>query len=132
MAWPPGKHFETLISRAKEFFDAISIGRHEIGSSHALIELEGIWKQFRVIISEIHRQDGSWRYAYYILDSENKIVHAFDNSPDISAVKQKYGLDWKSDFHEEIPHEHNGKATISLSSNLFSFEAFLTWLDDNF
>jgi hypothetical protein len=132
MAWPPGKHFETIVGKAKEFFAAVSIERHEIGDSHGLLDLEGSWKEYRIIISEIHRQDNSWRYAYYILDSENKIVHAFDNSPDISAVKQKYELDWKSHFHEEIPHEHDGKGNILLSPTSVSFEDFLNWIVDNF
>lgn len=131
MAWPPGNHFETIIGKSKEFFDVVSVKRYEIGDSHALIELEGQWRQYRTIISEIHRQDGSWRYAYYVLDSENKIIHAFDNSPDITAVKRKYGSDWKSRFHEEIPHEHDGKGNILLSTTSISFEGFLSWLVDN-
>lgn len=128
MAWPPGNHFETIVNKAKDFFDIVSVKRYEIGYSHAILDLEGRWRQYRIIIAEIHRQDGSWRYAYYVLDSENEIVHAFDNSPDISAVKQKYGSDWKSRFHEEIPHEHDGEGNILLSPTLLSFEAFISWL----
>lgn len=43
MAWPPGKHFETIISKAKQTFGAISIDHYEIGDSHGVLDLEGRW-----------------------------------------------------------------------------------------
>lgn len=132
MAWPPGEYFETIIRKAKDFFGDVQIERYEIGDLHGLLDFECRWKHYRIIISEIHRRDGSWRYAYYVLDNENKIVHAFDNSPDISAVKQKYGSDWAPHFHEEIPHEHDGSGNILLSSTSLSFAEFVSWVADKF
>ena len=107
MAWPPGKHIETLIAYAQQVLTDVRVIRQDESLHRALIDLEAQWLDYRIIISEIHRADGSWRYAYYILNQDNKLVQGFDNSPDITAVKQKYKTKWKSHIHEEIPHQHD-------------------------
>ncbi len=90
------EHIERLIEQAEAFLKDVSILRYDRGNSRAIIDLEGYWKGCRIIVSEIHRADRNIRYAYYVLDRYNKVVNAFDNSPDILAIKQKYGSNWKS------------------------------------
>lgn len=92
MAWSIREHIEKIIAQSKVLIKDVRIVRYDIGQSRAIIDLEGFWKDYRIIISEIHRFDKGVRYAYYILDNQGHIVHAFDNSPDNLAIKQKYGL----------------------------------------
>lgn len=128
MAWPPGTHIETLITQARRLLTDCRIVRHDVGLHRALIDLEGKWRDYRVIISEIHRADNSIRYAYYVLDNNNQLIYGFDNSPDILAIKQKYGPEWKSHIHEEVPHQHDANRQMILTPNPMTFEVFIEWL----
>jgi hypothetical protein len=118
MAWPPGKHIEDLIFRANQLLIDCNIIRHHVSLHRALIDLEGRWKDCRVILSEIHRDDLSVRYAYYVLDNEGGLIHGFDNSPDTQAIRLKYGAKWKQHLHEEIPHQHDANRKLALTRPL--------------
>jgi hypothetical protein len=50
MAWPPGKHIETLIAQAKQLLTNVQVVRHDESLHRALIDLEGRWLGFRIII----------------------------------------------------------------------------------
>ena len=91
MAWPPGKHIERVIAQARAILKPVRIIRYEISKVRAIIDVEGGWAEYRIIVSEIHRAEKEVRYAYYVLDSQNRVIHAFDNSPDNIAIKQRYG-----------------------------------------
>ncbi len=128
MAWPPGKHIETLINLAEETLENVRIIRRDVSQSRAIIDLEGEFKEYRIIISEIHRVRRSVRYAYYVLDRQNHVVHAFDNSPDNIAIKQKYGTTWKANLHEEIPHQHDAGGNLTLMPEPMNFDMFVECL----
>jgi len=87
MAWPPGKHLEALIKQAQQVLTHIQIIRYDVSLNRALIDLEGQWGRYRIIVSEIHRADGNIRYAYYVLNESDQLLHGFDNSPDTLVVK---------------------------------------------
>lgn len=129
MAWPPGKHIEALIAAASQKLTDVRIMRREVGLSRALIDLEGQWGRYRVIVSEIHRADGSLRYAYYVLDEENRLIYGCDNSPDNAVTRLRYGADWKSRLHEEIPHEHDAAQRVALAASPMSFESLIEWME---
>ena len=131
MAWPPGKHIEALIAHVEQWLTDVHIIRHNESLSRALIDLEGQWREYRIIISEIHRADNRVRYADYVLDSDNRLVHGFDNSPDILAIKVKYDAEWKSHLHEEIPHQHDKNQNLTLTSTPMTFEIFIEWMNKN-
>jgi hypothetical protein len=131
MAWPPGEHFDTLIDKARQVLTGVHIIRYDVSLRRALIDLEGQWGSYRTIVSEVHRTDGSVRYAYYLLDRENRLVHGFDNSPDTLAVKLQYGVDWKSHFHEEVPHQHDANRNLALTPVPMTFDAFIEWLTES-
>ena len=97
----------------------------------AVIKLEGIWKNYQIIVSEVHRADGTTRYAYYIFTHDNQLIHGFDNSGDRTAVKPRYGPDGKPHQHEEIPHQHDPKGNVTLTPGPMRFETFIEWLLDN-
>ena len=131
MAWSPGEHIEAVITQAKAFLRDVQIIRYDVSPSRAIIDLEGNWNEYRIIISEMHRQDRSVRYAYYALNDQNRLVHAFDNSPDNVAIKQKYELNWKSHIHAEVPHQHDSEGNLKLTALPITFETFVIWLTDN-
>ncbi|MBX3052117.1 MAG: hypothetical protein KF753_11615 [Caldilineaceae bacterium] len=131
MAWPARRYFDGLIRDLGDFLRDVRVTRLEIGSERALIDVEGMWGEHRIILSEIHRPDGSSRYAYYILDSENRLVAGFDNSSDVQAIKMQYDTDWRQHLHEEIPHRHDGQKNMRLTDKIDA-SRFLAWLQTNF
>jgi hypothetical protein len=131
MASSPGEHFTTLIDRAQQTFQRVQIIRHEIGLTHALLDFEAQWLDYRIIVSEIHRANGQIRYAYYVLSHDNRLIHGFDNSRDVQVVKLRHGEDWKDHLQEEIPHQHDGNGEITLTDHL-SFPEFAEWIRTQF
>jgi hypothetical protein len=79
---------------------------------------------------KIHLADGNRRYAYYVLDVGNRLVQGFDNSPDIRAVKLRYGKDYHQHMHERVPHQHSAEDALILTESI-SFDAFIVWLKEN-
>ncbi|MEE4356478.1 MAG: hypothetical protein V2I97_08410 [Desulfococcaceae bacterium] len=131
MAGTSGEHIENLIAQAQRFLSNVTILRHESSRQRAIIDFEGNWKEYRIIVSEIHRINRRIRYAYYVLDKHHAIVHAFDNSPDNKAIKQKYGSDWKCHIYEEVSHQHDSENKLSLTELPITFEAFVQWAEEN-
>lgn len=129
MAWPPRKHIESLIEKARQFLTHFHIVRQDLGAARALIDLEGRFGRFRIIVSEIHRDDNSVRYAYYVLTDANQLVRGFDNSPDAQVTRLKYGASWKLHLNEDIPHQHNADRSLSLTSAPMTFDLFIEWLE---
>jgi hypothetical protein len=127
MAWPPGKHIENVITQAKTLLRNVRVIRYDESFSRAIVDLEGEWRGYRVIISEIHRVDRAVRYAYYVLDQRNQVLHAFDNSPDNVAIKQQYGAAWKIHLQAEVPHQHDAEGNLTLTA-LMTFDTFIEWL----
>jgi len=131
MAWTFGEHIENLIAQAQNLFANVSIIRYDVSRKRAIIDLEGYWKGYRIIVSQIHRSDQEMRYAYYVLDNNSKVVHAFDNSPDNKAIKQKYGTNWKSYMREEVPHQHDAQDNLTVTPIPMTFEIFVKWIREN-
>jgi hypothetical protein len=131
MAWPPGEHIEVLVAQAKQLLTDVSVVRHDVSLNRALIDLEGQWFGYRIVVSEIHRADSSMRYAYYVLGNDNQLVHGFDNSPDARAIRQRYKARWKSHIHEEVPHRHDANRNLVLTPEPMTFEAFVEWITQN-
>ncbi len=125
------EHIERVIEQAKSFLTNVSVLRYDIGKNRAIIDLQGNWKEYRIIVSEIHRINRGVRYAYYVLDQDNKVVNAFDNSTDVLAIKQKYGSNWKSNINAEIPHQHDSEGNITLTPVPVNFKIFMKWLNEN-
>ncbi len=122
------KYIRTLIENAEKFLTNINILHNDIGLHRTIIDLEGNWKEYRIIISEIHRKDKGIRYAYYVLDKDNLLIQGFDNTPDILAMKLKYGKNWKSHTHAEVPHQHDREGNLSLTPTDMNFETFRNWI----
>lgn len=130
MAWPARRHFDTLVQQAEQSLHSIHIVRLSFGQERALIDLEGMWGEYRIILSEIHRSDTSRRYAYYVLNSENRMLVGFDNSSDVLAIKMRYGDDWRQHLHEEIPHLHDDQNSLQLTDQM-DISQFFKWLRTN-
>ena len=65
MAWPSRGYFDQLIHLIRQYLRSERTVRYEIGEQRALFDIEGLWDTYRIVLSEIHRPDGSRRYAYY-------------------------------------------------------------------
>jgi hypothetical protein len=62
MAWPVEEHFQQLVEYAHRVLREVRIlRRDEDNPERAFIYLEGKWQDYRVMVSEIHRRDGSVR-----------------------------------------------------------------------
>jgi hypothetical protein len=127
MAEPVGATLDALIAKAQATLQNVRLVRRDERPTRALIELEGRFHSHRIIISEIHLADGQVRYAYYVLDAENRLVQGFDNSPDIRAIKLRYGRDYRQHLQERVPHQHSADDSLMLTGPM-SFDVFVVWL----
>jgi len=130
MAWTIAKHIENVINKAEHFLQDVKIIQHDEDIQRAIIALEGKWQNYRVVIQEIHRVDGTIRYAYCLLNEANKQLYRFDNSGDRLAIKLRYKADWKKYQHAEIPHQHDPDNQVTLTNAAMTFEDFLMWLSN--
>ena len=69
MAEPVGAALDAVITKAQAVLQDVRLVRREERPSRSLIDFEGRWSVYRIIVSEIHVADGSVRYAYYVLDT---------------------------------------------------------------
>ena len=127
MVESPGRTLDDLLIKALSVLDDVRVVRHDVRSSRALLDLEGRYQGYRIIVSEIHYPDGNVKYAYYVLGKGNKVLRGFDNSPDIRAVRLKYGQEYKHHVHERVPHAHLADGRIELT-NPMTFDDFVRWL----
>lgn len=127
MAWPARRHFDQLIHLAGQHLRSARVVRYEIGEQRALLDIEGLWINYRIVLSEIHRPDASRRYAYYLLDNANQPIIGFDNSADTQAIRLRYGSYWRQHIHEEIPHTHDVNRKIHLTDEM-TVQRFFEWL----
>jgi len=130
MAWPPDEHFEALIQKAIDFLQNVRIARHTVYREYAILELQGNWGNYRIIISEVHRGDKTVKYSYYLLDQDNGLVIGFDNSADNLVLRLRYGSNWMSHLHEELPHQHTPDGDIRLTEWM-DFDGFIAWVENN-
>jgi hypothetical protein len=130
MAGSSSEIINALIAEAKQALTDFKLIDRDVNEKRALIKFEGQWQKYRLVISEVHRPDGTRRYTYYVLNRNNKHIHRFDNAGDKKAIKLRYGPNWKSHQHTEIPHQHNAHGQITLTE-VMTFETFIQWLKDN-
>ena len=69
MAEPVGAALDAVIAKAQAVLQDVRLVRRDERPERSLIDFEGRWGIYRIIISEIHVADGSVRYAYYVLRS---------------------------------------------------------------
>lgn len=130
MDFSTGEHIDRLITLAQANLSNVRIVRRDERPARSLIDLEGQWGLYRIIISEIILPSGDVRYAYYVLDASNCLVHGFDNSPDVRAIKRLYAKDYRQHLGERVPHEHDAGDVLSLTEPM-TLEHFIAWLREN-
>ena len=67
---------------------------------------------------------------YYVFDG-TYIVAGFDNHADLSAIRLRYGAEWKQHRYEPISHLHlENKTKLELTEEM-TCQQFLTWMELN-
>jgi len=127
---PPGEYIDALIAEARSHFQDVRVRCRDERPARALIDLEGWWGPYRIIISEIILPEGDIRYAYYVLDVQDRLVQGFDNTPDVRAIKQCYGRDYGDHLGELTPHQHDAHGTLTLTE-MMNLDRFIAWLQAN-
>ena len=130
MAWTFGANLDAILNQARQVLSNVHVLRCDSSQSRAILDFEDTCGEYRIIVSEIHRAQRPVRYAYYVLNQQNQLVHAVDNSPDNLAIKLRYHQDWKAHLHEEIPHQHDADGNISLTATAMTCEWFFEWLQE--
>ena len=126
---PAREYIEELIKAAQTHFSALRVVQRDERRTRSLIELEGRWGSYRIIISEIILAEDI-RYAYYVLDAENRLVQGFDNTPDVQAVKLRYGKEYRAHLGERVPHQHTATGDLSLTEPM-TLSRFIDWLTEH-
>lgn len=118
------QHFEQILTLARQYFENIQIKAYDISEQRALLRIEAIFGKRRVALTEIVRTAGR-AYAYYLLD-EDQVILGWDNAPDRQALRLKYGKDFITHIHDEIPHQHLQDGTVTLTFE----KTFVEFLDN--
>ena len=99
----------------------------EIDTTRAILNIDGRFAEYRVIICETLTPTGR-RYSYYVLE-QARVLFGFDNHADRHSLRLKYGRGFASHLHELVPHYHGpDKATTKLTEE-WTAERFLTELE---
>lgn len=122
-------HFDELISLAKAHLADVEVTRRDVTPHRAILELRGLWGEYTVRLVEIIKPDGR-EYRYYVFDG-TYIIAGFNNHADLSAIRLRYGAEWKQHRYEPIPHLHlENKTELELTEEMTS-QQFLAWLETN-
>ncbi|MFZ5908644.1 MAG: hypothetical protein ACOYYU_01355 [Chloroflexota bacterium] len=122
------RHFDRIIQLARSSFEQV---RYEVNSTpeRSILNLWGEQGQYRIFVTELF-SDKIRKYRYYVLRGE-WVEAGFDNSPDLRAIRLKYGKIGKEYAGENIPHLHlDNKSRISLTEEM-TFAAFVEWIRTN-
>lgn len=104
----------------------VEVARRDETSRRAILELRGRQGKYTVRIVEIIKPAGR-EYRYYVFDG-TYIVAGFNNHADLSAIRLRYGRDWKQHRNEAIPHLHaENKTKLELTDEM-TCQEFLTWV----
>ena len=122
-------HFDELISLAKAHLADVEVVRRDVTSQRAILELRGAWRKYIVRLVEIIKPDGR-EYRYYVFDG-TYIIAGFNNHADLSAIRLRYGAEWKWHRYEPIPHLHlENKTKLELVEEM-TCQQFLGWMEVN-
>ena len=122
-------HFDGLISLARAHLTDVEVIRRDMTSRRAILELSGTWKRYTIRLVEIVTSEGR-EYRYYVFDG-TYIVIGFNNHADLSAIRLRYGADWKQHRYEPIPHLHlENKTKVELTEEM-TCQQFLVWMELN-
>ena len=130
MVSSPTEYLDSLIPAFSQAFkDAIVVERDD-RPERCLLEMSGRYGQYRIRLLEIVSPHTSRKYVYYVLDGEH-VVAGFDNTPDVQALKLKYGAKYTDYRSERIPHLHTeNKTRVSLTDEM-TLVSFIAWLYAN-
>lgn len=119
--------FDEVVALLLRTFSRVVIRRRDESAEVCVFEVECVYGDYRVVVSEILTPDGR-KYAFYLLDSQNAIVVGFDNSPDRRAAQLRYGPAYRKHIHERIPHRHDlNRLTIHLTVEM-TLSDCIAWL----
>ena len=122
-------HFDELITLTKAHLGHVEVVRRDETPQRAILELHGTWGKYTIRLVEIVKQDGR-EYRYYIFDG-TYILAGFNNHADLSAIRLRYGAEWKRHRYEPISHLHlENKTKLELAEEM-TCQQFLSWIEVN-
>jgi len=120
-----------LINQLARKFGEIEVKRRVVTPDVAILDVECVYQTFRIIISEIIEATGR-KYAYLLLDTSDDVVVIFDNSPDWRVAQLKYGVNYRVNRKERIPHRHSYKRKEFFLTQEMTLTDFLMWIENQF
>jgi len=79
MAWSLREHLEKVLAHAKIFLKDVRIIRYDIAQSRAIIDVEGVWKDYRIIISIKQKYGLQWKAHLY-----TEVPHQHDSEGNLT------------------------------------------------
>lgn len=127
MAYSLDEGFADIIAMARSRLVDTHI-EHDIDGDRAILTVDGRFRQHRIVIKETVSFNMR-RYAYYVLMGD-RVIWGFDNHPDRTALRLRYGDNFLAHIHELIPHQHGlDKQNVSLTEP-WTANQFLNELDN--
>lgn len=120
------EYLDDLVTLISRILRQAMVVRRDANPDRAVLDMVARHGSYEIRISEIMDTSGR-KYAYYVLQ-EGQIVVGFDNTPDVQALRLRFGPEAKQHWGERIPHRHlANKSKIELTDEM-TCRAFLVWL----
>lgn len=118
--------FADIIALARARLTEVRI-EQDVETDRAILAIDGQVGAYRVAIKEVVNPQRR-RYAYYLLHGD-RVLLGFDNHPDRTALRLKFGNDYAAHINELVPHRHGPDKTTTILTEPWDAVRFLQELD---
>lgn len=123
------RYLDGLIAKICRSFDDVQVLRRDETQEVQILDVEGVYCTYRIVISEILSPEGR-KYAFYVLDESDAVIVGFDNSPDHKVIRMKYGDQYRQHIGERIPHRHGYRRRGVQVTSEMTLEMFIRWVEE--
>lgn len=118
--------FADIVALARARLTEVRI-EQDVETDRAILAIDGRMDAYRVVLKEVVNPQRR-RYAYYLLHGD-RVLLGFDNHPDRTALRLRFGNDYADHINELVPHRHGPDKTTTILTEPWDAVSFLRDLD---
>lgn len=119
--------FASIIALARARLTQVAV-EQDIETDRAILSIDGRLGKYRIVIKEVVNPQRR-RYAYYVLEEE-RVVLGFDNHPDRTALRLRFGDYYTAHIHDLVPHRHGPDKASTFLTEPWDAIRFLQGLEN--
>lgn len=125
------EYLEAILKAIKTNFFNVEVQDFDFTAKRGYLKVTATYQDFSVSIREVINSKGR-EYSYYLLSQKNEVILGLDSSPNLHALKLKYGKNFSQHKNEWVPHQHteNKKITeLTEEKTIFEFVQMIKSLE---